>query len=186
MRLFIAVDIKEEVKNKIARIRSALKKNCDCVKWVSSENLHLTLKFLGEVHNSRKDLISEKLRQAVIGIKRFEIDFEKIGVFPSEAAPRILWLGIGEGKIELENLAQKIENLFTEIDFKREKRPFSAHFTLGRFKSPQNNKKLFDIVKKITIEKISDVVEDVYLIKSTLSPRGPIYEIVEKFRLDEK
>ncbi|MFA5779507.1 MAG: RNA 2',3'-cyclic phosphodiesterase [Elusimicrobiota bacterium] len=203
MRLFIAVNIKAETKNKIARIQSVLKKNCDDVKWTSPENLHLTLKFLGEVDASRKDLISKKLRQApldkilylmgqaIIGIKKFEIDFEKIGVYPFETAPRVLWLGVGEGKIELENLAQKIESLLPEIadlGFEKEKKPFSAHLTLGRFKSPASaaDKKLFDIVKKPPIEKISDVVESVYLMKSTLTPRGPVYEVVEKFQLEEK
>ncbi|MDO8735268.1 MAG: RNA 2',3'-cyclic phosphodiesterase [Elusimicrobiota bacterium] len=208
MRLFIAVNIKAETKNKIVRIQSALKKNCDGVKWTLPENLHLTLKFLGEVDDSRKDLISEKLRQAVIGIKKFEIDFEKIGVYPFETAPRVLWSGVGEGKIELENLAQKIESLLTEIanlGFEKEKRSFSAHLTLGRFKSPtcsprihsgvspdkrigvnSANKKLFDIMKNITIGKISDAVESVYLMKSTLTPLGPIYEVVEKFQLEEK
>ncbi|MBI5574388.1 MAG: RNA 2',3'-cyclic phosphodiesterase [Elusimicrobia bacterium] len=208
MRLFIAVNIKTETKNKIACIQSALKKSCDSVKWTSPENLHLTLKFLGEVDDNKKDLISEKLKQAVVGIKKFEIDFEKIGVFPSETAPRVLWLGCGCGKIELENLARKIESLLTEpdgLDLEKEKRPFSAHFTLGRFKSPtcsprihsgvspdkkigvnSANKKLFNIVKKMAIEKISDVVEAVYLMKSTLTPRGPVYEVVEKFELEEK
>ena len=189
MRLFIAVNIKAETKNKIARIQSALRKNCDGVKWTLPENLHLTLKFLGEVDDSRKNLVSEKLRQAVSGIKKFEIDFEKIGVFPNETTPRILWLGVEKGKIELENLAQKIESSLTEIaglDLKKEKKPFSAHLTLGRFKSPRNNKKLFDIIKNITIEKISDAVEAVYLMKSVLMPRGPIYEVVEKFQLEEK
>ena len=187
MRLFIAVNIKAETKNKIARIQSALKKNVGSVKWISPENLHLTLKFLGEVDDSGKDLISEKLRQVVDGIKKFEVDFEKIGVFPNETAPRVLWLGVEKGKTELENLAQKIENLFTEIDFEREKRPFSAHLTLGRFNgSPKGGEKISGIIGKMPSEKISDIVEAVYLMKSTLTPRGPIYEVIEKFQLEEK
>ena len=197
MRLFIAVNIKAETKNKIAGIQSALKKNCDGVKWTLPENLHLTLKFLGGVDDSKKDLISEKLRQIVIGIKKFEIDFEKIGFYPcptvgrraNETSLRVLWLGVGEGKIELENLAQKIESLLTEIadlGFEKEKRPFSAHLTLGRFKSPQEGReKISDIIGKMPVEKISDVVETVYLMKSNLTPRGPIYEVVEKFQLEE-
>lgn len=204
MRLFIAVNISKDSKNKIARIQLALQKYCDGVKWVSPDNLHLTMKFLSEVDNGRKDLISEKLRQTVIGIKKFEIDFEKIGVFPSELFPRVLWLGIEKGRAELENLAKKIESSLTELApfcFEKEKRPFSAHLTLGRFKSSRMtsgvspdkkirvnpvNKKLFDIAKKITSEKISDIVDSVDLMKSTLTPRGPIYEIVEKFQLEEK
>ncbi|OQW98474.1 MAG: 2'-5' RNA ligase [Elusimicrobia bacterium A5] len=199
MRLFIAVNIKAETKNKIAHIQSVLKKNCNDVKWIETENLHLTLKFLGEVDEHRKNLISEKLRQApldkilylmgqaIIGIKKFEIYFEKIGVFPSESFPRVLWLGVGEGKVELENLAQKIENLFTEIDFEREKRSFSAHLTLGKFKSSQKSREeISGIIGKMLSEKISDIVEAVYLMKSILTPRGPIYEVVEKFQMEEK
>jgi len=189
MRLLVSVDIKAETKNKIAAIQSVLKKNCSGVKWTLPDNLHLTLKFLGEVDDGRKDLITEKLKQAVAGVNKFKIDFEKIGVFPNETAPRVLWLDVGEGKMELGNLAQKIDSLLMATcapGFEKEKRPFAAHFTLGRFKSPLNNEKLFDIIKKMTIEKISDAVESVYLIKSTLTPRGPIYEVIEKFQLEEK
>lgn len=189
MRLFIAVNISSETRNKISRIQSVLKKKYVGVKWTPPENLHLTLKFLGEVDDSGKDLISEKLRQAVVGLKKFGIDFEKIGVFPNETGPRVLWLGIGEGKTGLENLAKKIESLSAETAvacFEKEKKPFSAHLTLGRFKKSETNEKLFDIVKKPPIEKISDAVESVYLMKSILTPRGPVYEVVEKFQLEGK
>ncbi|HAX62290.1 MAG TPA: RNA 2',3'-cyclic phosphodiesterase, partial [Elusimicrobia bacterium] len=151
MRLFIAVNIRAETKDKIAGIQSVFKKNCDGIKWTSPENLHLTLKFLGEVDDNKKDLISEKLRQAVIGIKKFEIDFEKIGVFPDETSPRVLWLGAGTGKTELENLAQKVESLLmstAELDFEKEKRPFSAHLTLGRFKSLTRSPRIYSGVSE--------------------------------------
>ena len=190
MRLFIAVNIKAETKNKIAGIQSALKKgpaSAD-VKWIETENLHLTLKFLGEVEGDKQEnLVSEKLRQAIIGIKKFEIDFEKIGVYPNETAPRVLWLGVGKGKEELASLANRIENSLSAIGFEKEKRPFSAHLTLGRFKSSQKGReKISGIIGKMPSEKISDIVEAVYLMKSTLTPRGPIYEVVEKLQLEEK
>lgn len=189
MRLFIAANVKAETKSKIAGIQSAIKKKITVadIKWVEPKDLHLTLKFLGEVDDSRKDLVSEKSRQAIIGIKKFEIDFEKIGVFPNESFPRVLWLGIEKGKEELASLAIGIENSLSAIGFEKEKRPFSAHLTLGRFKSSQKcREKISGIIGKIPSEKISDIVEAVYLMKSTLTPHGPIYEVVEKFQLEEK
>lgn len=182
MRLFIAVNISEENKNRIARIQSKLKDNIAGVKWVEKENLHLTLKFLGEVAGGRLAEIKEKIAEAGSLIKRFEIDFCNLGIFPNENFPRILWAGIEKGQPELEVLARKIEDLLQEIGFEKEKRPFSAHLTIGRFK----NHRPCSLHGKNKEEKFSQTVEKIFLIKSTLTPKGPVYEVVEKFQLEGK
>ena len=194
MRLFIAVNISEENRSKIAQIQSELKKNIadvhpvrydklsNGVKWIEKENLHLTLKFLGEVADEQLVSIKEKIKEVSSSIKGFEIDFCSLGVFPSETFYKILWVGIEKGQAELKNLAQRLEDLLQGIGFKKEKRPFSAHLTIGRFRKPKPCK----LQGTNTEEKFSEAVEKVSLVKSTLTPKGPIYEIIEEFKLGER
>jgi RNA 2',3'-cyclic 3'-phosphodiesterase len=186
MRLFVAVNISKENKNKISKIQSVLKKSGADAKWVEENNLHLTLKFLGEVEENKVNHIIEKLKQVVLDVKKFEVDFESVGVFPTEMSPRVLWIGTGKGAEELKNLTEKTETLFEEIGFEKEKRKFSPHLTVGRFRSSKGKEKLLDIIKSLTFEKITEEVKSVFLIKSVLTPKGSIYSIVEKFCLEGK
>ena len=186
MRLFIAVNISQEIKDRIIFIQTIFKKSSADVRWITPDNLHLTLKFLGEVSDSKIAIVTEKVKQSVAGVKKFEVDFGGVDVFPDKSFPRILWLGVTKGKNELASLAQKIDNSLEEIGFEKEKRQFSAHLTIGRIKSHKNKEKLFSIVEKTPADKISDVVEFVYLMKSTLTPQGSIYDVVEKFQLEGK
>jgi len=186
MRLFIAANFGTETRDKIAGIQSVLKRDLQGldIKWTQIENLHLTLKFLGEVDEGKKETVSQKIRQSTAGVKIIEIDFDKLGVFPKPSLPRVLWLGARKGAEQLEVLAQKIENSLAEIGFEKEERPFSAHLTLGRFRSPgKSGKKISDALEKTLPKKILDVINVVYLMKSNLTPKGPVYEVAEEFRL---
>ncbi|HAM38118.1 MAG TPA: RNA 2',3'-cyclic phosphodiesterase [Elusimicrobia bacterium] len=183
MRLFIAVSIGEENKNKIFDIQSVLKRSCVDVKWIEKDNLHLTLKFLGEVAEDNLDSVKESIRRAVAEFKRFQINLESIGVFPNEKSPRVLWMGINKGEVELKNISQNLEGSLEELGFKKETREFSAHLTIGRFRSNSEKEKLFKIIEKFQNENIIESVNVVYLIKSTLSPKGPAYDVIEEYQL---
>ncbi|MDD5686683.1 MAG: RNA 2',3'-cyclic phosphodiesterase [Elusimicrobia bacterium] len=183
MRLFIAVNIKEENKKEVLKIQSTFKESFFDIKWVESENLHLTLKFLGEIAEEKVNPLKEKIKQLVSGIKKFEIDFCRTGVFPNIEFPRVLWIGVEKGETELKNLSQNIETSLEEIGFEKEKKLFSVHLTIGRFRSGKNKEKLKDIIKKVSVEKYEDIVESVFLIRSTLTANGPVYNIIEEFQL---
>jgi len=183
MRLFIAINISEENREKIFRIQSGLKKSSADIKWVRKENLHFTLKFLGETEESVLTVLKEKINSAIADIKPFDISFSNCGFFPSEISPRIFWIGIDNGSNYLCDIAGKIDMALEKIGFPKETRPFSAHLTIGRFRSGKDTDKLIKMAKKTIFENISETVNSIFIMKSTLTPAGPVYEIVEEFRL---
>jgi 2'-5' RNA ligase len=175
MRIFISVELPEEIKNNIAEAVEGLRKIDSGVKWIESRNLHLTLKFLGWIEDKNLEDIVSLGEQAVLGHKSFKVKFEGAGSFPEGKSPRVFWVGISEGGLDLKKIA---DNLGPE------KREFSAHLTIGRVK----NKEGVDEVKEKMkgLEKISFgefFVNKINVMKSTLTPKGPIYETYKSIKL---
>jgi len=184
MRTFIAVAISSEVRGNIAQIQAEFRKGDPDVKWVEPENLHLTLEFLGEVGEEKLSGVIEKTRLALSGIFNFKVHLSGLGSFPNLRSPRVVWVGVKEGKEELKNLSERIEENLSHLGFTEEKREFSAHLTIGRVRSPRKREKL---VKKIEELESSDVgefsVDKVLVMESQLSPKGPTYRIIEEVSL---
>jgi len=184
MRTFIAVAISSEVREKIAQIQAEFRRGDLDVKWVEPGNVHITLKFLGEVSEEKLSGVIEKTRLAAAGISNFRVHLSGLGSFPNLKSPRVVWVGVSEGKQELKNLSERIEENLSYIGFAKEKREFSAHLTIGRVRSPKGKEKL---VKKIEELENSDVgefsVDKVLLMESQLSPKGPTYRVIEKINL---
>ena len=184
MRTFIAVGISSEVREKIAKIQVELKEGDPDVKWVEPKNLHSTLKFLGEVSEDKLSGVIEKTRLAVSGISHFQVHISGLGSFPNLRSPRVVWVGINEGKAELKDLSERIEEKLSYLGFAKEKREFSAHLTIGRVRSLRGKGKL---VKKIEDWQRCDVgefsVDKVLIMESQLSPKGPTYRIIEEINL---
>ena len=184
MRTFIAVGISSEVRERIARIQAEFRKGDPDVKWVKPENVHITLKFLGEVSEDKLPAVIEKTRLAVTRISNFRVHLSELGSFPNLKSPRVVWVGVSEGKEELRNLNKKIEENLSYLGFAKEKREFSVHLTIGRVRSPRGKEKL---VKKIEEMESSDVgefsVDKVLVMESQLSSRGPTYRIIEEVNL---
>jgi len=184
MRTFIAVAISSEVREKLAQIQAEFRKGDPDVKWVEPENLHITLKFLGEVSENKLPDVIEKARLAVSEISNFRMHLSGLGSFPNLKSPRVVWVGTSEGKDELKKLNEKIEENLSNLGFAREKREFSAHLTIGRVRSLRGKGKL---VKKIEELGNTDVgefsVDKVLVMESQLSPKGPTYRIIEKIDL---
>lgn len=178
MRLFIALTIDEKIKEEIYKYIEGLKVKTDAkIKWVEKENLHITLKFLGEVRENKLEDIKNALRQTVLGSSVFDLDFKGAGSFPPGKNPRVIWVGAESNKVV--KLSKKIDDIMSSVGFKKEERNFKSHITIGRIKEGR-----FDIglIEK-DIDKFfgSMVVEKVDLYRSYLSPRGPKYEIIETF-----
>jgi 2'-5' RNA ligase len=184
MRTFIAVGISTEARGKITEIQGELKKGNPDVKWVEPENLHLTLKFLGEVSKDKLPGVIEKTRLVVSGISNFRVHLSGLGSFPNLKFPRVVWVGVSEGVGELKKLSQSIEENLSHLGFPKEKREFSAHLTIGRVRSPKGKEKL---VKRIEELETSDAgefsVDKVLLMESQLSSRGATYRIIEEISL---
>lgn len=156
----------------IERLREAARD----VAWVAPANLHLTLKFLGQVDGRRLDEIAAGLRDAVAGSGAFDAVVTGLGAFPSPTRPRVVWAGVGEGARRLTDLAGRVERACAALGFPPEERPFSAHVTLGRVRVPRRDDRLAGLLAAAAREDFGRArVERVALMESRLSPRGPRY-----------
>lgn len=177
MRLFIAIELPEEIKAELKEIQAKIDKNLAKLRIVDPEKIHLTLKFLGEVEDSKIEKIKEKLKE--IEFEPFELKIKDIGVFPSEKYIRVVWVGL-EPEDKVAGLQQKIDNSLLQM-FKKEK-DFKAHLTLARVKFVKEKEKFAESLKKIKVEEKFFKVNSFKLIKSTLTPEGPVYEDLEEFK----
>jgi len=176
MRLFIAIDLPEQAKENIEKIKSELK-GIKGVKPVSKENIHLTLKFLGEVSDNKAEDIAKALSQ--VKFKPFNISINKMGVFPNEQRIQVLWVD-AEPAGPLFELKKEIDKALPKF---KDDHPFKSHITFARIKYIANDadkKKILDILKK-SVEKTSFLVDKFRLYKSDLQPMGPVYNVVKEF-----
>ena len=176
MRTFIAIELDKKIKELLSKIQSELKSTNADVKWVTPENIHLTLKFLGEVKEEKIPRIIQSLKEACSNVKPFNIEIKNIGAFPNTKSPRVIWAGIEEGKEKLKELADLIEGSLIKLEFPEEERPFSCHITLGRVKTPENKEILCQKIGQIQFSPLSQEIKSLALFKSALTPKGPIYE----------
>lgn len=174
IRTFIAVDFNNvEVVNNILTLQDRINDVGADVKLVEKENLHITLKFLGEVSSSTITSIQKILSE--IRFKPFNVVVKDIGVFPSYGNIRVIWVGIEEGAEKLKSLQSEIEGKLVALGFKREKE-FIPHLTIGRVKSGRNKDRLIN-----TLNEFKDfvfgrqLIDVIHLKKSTLTSKGPIY-----------
>lgn len=176
LRTFIAVELPERFVPGIERIESEL--NTTGIKLVEPKLVHITLKFLGNIAEDKVEPIASALSQ--INCKPFEARIKGVGVFPKPAYVRVVWLG-AEG--DFEALHSEVERVLVPFDFEKDNR-FSAHATLARVKMLKDKAALLEKIKKIeNIDLGTMNVESIALKKSTLTPKGPIYETLREIKL---
>lgn len=175
VRCFIAVEVDDpSTLDGIARAQSSLNATGANLKLVERENLHLTLKFLGDV---REGLLPE-VAKVVSGtsFEPFRMALKGVGVFPNLRRPRVVWAGITEGVEALTAIFRDIEPRLVEMDFKPESRPFSPHITIARVRSGRNRDRLIEEVMALEDTDFGGFeARHVKLKKSVLTPRGPVY-----------
>ena len=133
MRLFAAVPLAEPARGEIIRLLASLRATSWPVRWVGDDVVHITLKFFGEVPGERLDVIAEALRLAAAGAEPMTLRLARLGAFPTERRPRVLWAGVDE-HAGFAALRERIENAADAIGFQREGAPFHPHVTLGRMR----------------------------------------------------
>lgn len=185
MRTFIAIELPEKIKKEIEQAQAPLKRADAFVSWVKPGNIHVTLKFLGEVPEEKINEVFSGTERALAGAKRFTMSLKGMGAFPDFRRPRVIWVGAGSGTAELSQIANKIEEEMEKIGFPREKRKFSAHFTIGRVKSPKNIEKLTEMVESSDFQTEEIEVKQVVVMRSQLHPAGAIYTPLRKLPLEE-
>lgn len=176
MRVFIAIEITKEIQETLSKLQAELKTAPAGVKWINPKNIHLTLKFLGEVEEHKIPKIMQSLKKVSSNFKPFAIELSAIGGFPTLQSPRIIWVGIEKGKEELKVLAGAIEDALIRLEFPKEARSLSAHLTIGRVKYIKDKKAFSQKICLTRFSPLPQEVKSIILFKSTLTPKGPIYE----------
>lgn len=189
-RLFVAVELPDNIRDHISgaidRLQQAVPRHA--IRWVPLQNLHLTLKFLGDVPETQIDQIRSNLDHAVARHRTFAFNVAGAGCFPTPKKPRVLWLGLHDDKHALLPLRDDIERLIAPLGFPTEKRPFSPHLTVGRVKRHIQGTKLTDIgngVQKVAIGQLAQwQCSSISLMQSTLTPDGAIYTCLSQIPLN--
>lgn len=176
--MFIAVDFPSEVVKEVARVQAVLGKKKFTGKMTDLENLHLTLKFLGEVEMEKVEEIRNALRE--IKFEKFEARLGEAGTFNHRGKPSIVWIKVGgKGIFDLQVL---VDLEMEKAGFKKEKR-FMSHLTVARVKYVKAKKEFNDYVRSLGVKEVKWKSESFKLMKSELRPMGPIYTVIEEFRL---
>lgn len=187
MRAFIAIKLSVEVENFLFRIQERLKASGAFVKWVEPQNIHLTLKFLGERDNKQIEAAKAVMDETAVKFKQYDLQPASIGAFPNIQHPSVIWIGADKGCPETVRLAEDIEDGICRIGIPKEKRPFACHITLGRSKTPKNIQGLveqLDLLGKGLPEPAPVLkVNKITLFKSTLTSKGALYEILHETNL---
>ena len=180
IRSFIAIELPEEVKEGLARLRKELERDeHKFVKWVAPGGIHLTLKFLGNIPSKRVAEITAAIEEAAQGITPFHLEISGLGAFPSLRQARVLWVGIGGEVDKLSRLQQNIDSALAALGFAKEERSFVPHLTLARIRqgaSPLERRSFGELVGSTIFEdKYHVEVEAIRLMRSQLMPAGAIY-----------
>ncbi len=188
IRTFIAVDVDSYVRERAIRLMDVLRTANADVKWVEPENLHITIKFLGEVLTRDIYHICQAVQKAVAEVEPFPLLVRGAGAFPDVVRPRTIWLGFGEGQEQLAALHRSVENALLPLGFPREGRPFKAHLTLGRVRraSPGLTRLAQLLRDHAEFSGAETYVEEVIVFSSQLTPEGPIYEPLATLPLQGK
>lgn len=167
-RLFVAIDLPEQVKESIQEICSGLPE----AKWVDVRQLHLTLRFIGETDDGLFTAIKESL--ARISESAFSLTLQGVGCFPPKKSPRVLWVGIDRNDT-LIRLADKIEQELVKNGLEPESRRFSPHITIARFRDISTHKAAEYLAKNSLFKTQTFPIEEFYLYSSTLTPKGAVH-----------
>ena len=188
IRSFIAIELSEEAKEGLARLRRRLERDeHKFVKWVDPKGIHLTLKFLGNIPAGQVAQITAAVEEASGGISPFHLEISGLGAFPSVRQPRVLWVGVHGDTDKLSRLQQGIDSALAALGFPREERPFVPHLTMARTRegaSGPERRSFSELVSSTIFEdKYPFEVEAVKLMRSQLTRAGAIYTCLSVVRL---
>lgn len=182
MRAFVAIFPPLKIRAAaVTEAREAIRGSAARVRWVRPENVHLTLKFLGDVREEILKYVDAALEEVCATHTPFDVELAELGAFPSTQRARVLWRGVGAGFEELRSLATDLEAALAPLGFERAERPYAPHLTVGRVRGRPAS-----IDLPPDAEGAEFRVRHVELVESTLTPEGAVYETVETFALSKK
>lgn len=186
IRSFIGIEISPENKTKLTEIQKQLSKINADLKLVESENIHITLHFLGNHNRENLNKIITALTPVIAQYPVFNFRPQSLGAFPTNNNPRVIWVGIGEGKDKIEEIHTITSNVLKQIGITLEDRKYHSHITLARVKTGKNKHLITRFINSSqSTEFTTDRAKQIILFKSTLTPRGAIYEKLHIWNLKE-
>ncbi len=185
MRTFIGIRLADGLRSAVVELCDELRRASVRVKWVEPENVHFTLRFLGETDDVAVPAIAESLKNVVSSVPMFSIELCGVGAFPNVKKPRVLWVGIEPADGPLLELKRAVDGALADHGFSPEEgRPFHPHVTLGRVKDSRVANVLTEPLCRAADTALGVMeVRDVAFIRSTLSPRGPQYTDLYRLQL---
>lgn len=182
VRAFLAIDLDDDLKPKINKIIRQFKEIDTKIKYVELQNLHLTLKFFGDIDTNGLDVLENAIADAVSEFDSFKIKITGCGAFPNKNHIKVIWVGIDDDAV-IKDLHDRLDKEFAHLGFDKD-RKFSTHLTIGRMKSAKNKNKVKEVIEEFENFEIGEMeVSEISLKKSTLTPAGPIYEDISIFEL---
>jgi 2'-5' RNA ligase len=183
IRSFVAIELPAKIQDRLQNISDDIQQHLDGipVRWVPVENIHLTLKFLGDVSEANLEMLKDVLKTVVENHQKFEMSVGGLGAFPKVRRPRVIWIGI-ESPPELAAIQRNIESETARLGYARERRSFSPHLTLGRVSRAANSKHVRRVAEFLKHHKVGFLgvarVEEVHLFRSDLQSGGAVYSIM--------
>jgi len=187
MRVFIAIDIDEQIRKALDSLQNELRSKVDIkksdVKWVRPEAIHLTLKFLGEINDQQVVDVCNITRDVARRHKSFELDVESVGYFGGRSA-RVLWVGAGQNSDNLLQLQNNLDEQLALAGWPKETRKFAGHLTLCRVRNSKAGVKLAQATEGYKDFKLGTISADsISVYQSQLTPTGPIYTVLGNYGL---
>lgn len=184
MRCFVAVPVSVSVRRRVGELQRELRRAEADVKWVEEGNLHLTLKFLGEIGEEAAGRLRELLSAEASRWPPLEVEYAGTGSFPGGDRPRVIWVGVRGDVGKLVSLAAAVDRAAEHVGVPREGRPFAAHLTVGRVRSPRDIRRLAAALERWNEAGFGrDEIREIVLYRSTLAPQGPVYDPLARFPL---
>jgi len=183
-RLFFAVNLPHAVTSRLDNLSATFGVPAGHVRWVRGENMHITLKFLGDVEDSAIPKLCDAARKAVDGFSPMRIAVEGMGVFPNHEKPKVVWFGVTGETEPMKKLESALSEELSKLGYPPDERSFTPHLTIGRVKNDIARGKLARLVRQYHKFYIGEaVVSEIALYESRLSPKGSIYSPVDTFHL---
>lgn len=180
MRTFIAADFPPEIITKIEKITAYLKQQLPgrALKWVATDKMHLTIKFIGEIQNNKIAQVNEIMTHTLKSQPSFEIGIQNLGTYPHIHNPRVIWLGITQGA-PLVTIHNRLDRALEELKIKSDRREYSPHLTLARVRRDTDRnfiKEISDTLSQFKVDSLGTItISKITLYKSKLTSEGPEY-----------
>jgi len=181
IRCFLAVEMTEAVVRSLERLLTRLALPQFQVRWVQPKNMHLTLRFLGDITRQEATTVTQAAQKAASGTNPFPVRLHGLGTFPPSGSPRIVWVGMEDDRA-IVRLERQLSLELTHRGWPPSDKPFRAHLTLGRVKSPRGVPGLREHLQRNAAAEMQEMTaEHLSLVQSVLRPSGPLYTVLERF-----